>query len=314
MVPVWFCTNRKADPKGEYTKERDPDNNTYGRLDVTVEVAQNHNPSKKQGMEFKYVKKTEELFFKEINERLDTFRKLGCTPQVLVALHSYNVGFVDSLLAASHWQEDLNVAGACITFSWPSIGKSGNYEPDYAGIERSEPEILDFLVKLSASCGAEHVHLLADGMACLGLVRVLQRMATDQLDLKFGQIFLLAPDVDRDLFIDLSWLFPKYSTRTTLYASDCDRDAAKSAKRHSAPRAGLYEPYTIVDGADTVAISGLETDDLMFERKVRSYEIVTLFYDMYDLMKSDAPPSRRLHLSKQIDHGKTYWKLRKLMK
>ena len=63
---------------------------------------------------------------------------------------------------------------------------------------------------------------------------------------------------------------------------------------------------------DTIAIASLETDDLHNEKKSRSYELVTLRYDMYDLMKSNAPPQRRLHLSRQVDDGKTFWKLRKL--
>lgn len=281
-------------------------------MDVDLQVAQHHRPPKKSTVGLQHVKREEDEFFDEVNSCLDTYRELGMTAQILVTLHNYNVGFKDSLLAAAHWQEDLNVAGSTISFSWPSVGKSGNYEPDSASMERSEPEIVEFLNKISILCGAENVHIVADGTACGGLLRVFQRMHADRAETKFGQVFLLAPDVDRELFIDLAWLFVKYSTRTTLYASHVDRDATRSMKRHGAPRAGIFEPYTIVDGIDTIAIASLETDDLMSEEKTRSYEIVTLFYDMYDLIKSNYPPRRRLHLSKQIDNGKTFWKLRKL--
>jgi esterase/lipase superfamily enzyme len=300
--------------KGEYTTSHDPYTNTFGHMDINLEVAQHHTPPSKKilNQRSQIVKKTESEFVKEIEECLDYFRDLGCTPQILVAFHNYNVGFQDSLIAAAHWSEDLNVAGPTISYSWPSAGKKGKYEPDAASMERSEPEILEFLTKISPLCGSENVHLVTDGTACHGLLRVLQRMASDNIELKLGQIFLLAPDVDQRLFMDLSWLFPKFSTRTTLYASRVDRDCTKSVKRHQAPRAGIFEPYTIVDGIDTIAIPSLETDDLVVEKKTRTYEIVTLFYDMYDLMKSNAPPSRRLHLSKQVDDGKTFWKLRKL--
>lgn len=311
MVRIWYATNRQTDEKGGYTNTCGH-GNTYGRMDVELAIAQHHSPSKKSTSGLQQVKRSEIDFFDEIKESLDSYRELGCTAQILVSLHSYNVGFKDSLLHAAHWNEDLNVAGPTISYSWPSVGKSGNYEADCAALERSEPEILDFLTKISELCGAENVHLVADGTACQGLLRVLQRMNADKVDLKIGQIFLLAPDVDRDLFVDLSWLLQKFSTRTTLYASHVDRDLVKSLKRHKAPRAGLFEPYTIVEGVDTIAIPSLETDDLMSEQKIRSYEIVTLFYDMYDLMKSNAPPRRRLHLSKQVDDGKTFWKLRQL--
>jgi len=310
-VRIWFATNRKQDEKGNYTTAHST-SNSFGHMDIDLAVAQHHSSPKKSTKGLQYVNKSSEQFFEEIEACLAYYRDLGCTPQTLVGLHNYNVGFNDSLVAAAHWHEDLNVAGPTISYSWPSMGKSGNYESDGAAIERSEPEILEFLTQVAVLCGSENVHIVADGTACYGLLRVLQRMAGDQIELKLGQIFLLAPDVDRDLFLDLSWLFSKYSTRTTLYASKVDRDALKSVKRHQAPRAGIFEPYTIVDGIDTVAIPSLETDDLMTEKKTRSYEIVTLFYDMYDLMKSNAPPRRRLHLTKQVDNGKTFWKLRKL--
>ena len=311
MVRVWYTTNRKMNEKGDYTTNHDTQN-TYGHLDIELAVAQHHSPPKKSMAHLQVVKRNENDFFGEIEGCLDYYRDLGCTGQILVSLHNYNVGFKESLVGAAHWHEDLNVAGPTISYSWPSAGKSGNYEPDAAAIERSEPEILDFLTKMSRLCGSENVHLVADGTACHGLMRVLQRMAADHIELKLGQIFLLAPDVDRDLFQNLSWLFAKYSTRTTMYVSRVDRDAKRSVKRHQAPRAGIFEPYTIVDDVDTIAIASLETDDLHSEQKSRSYEIVTLRYDMYDLMKSNAPPQRRLHLTRQVDDGKTFWKLRKL--
>jgi esterase/lipase superfamily enzyme len=52
---------------------------------------------------------------------------------------------------------------------------------------------------------------------------VLQRIAANAQTrgkVKFGQVFLAAPDVDRDLFLDLARLYPEHTERTTLYASD----------------------------------------------------------------------------------------------
>ena len=53
--------------------------------------------------------------------------------------------------------------------------------------------------------------------------------------MKFGQVFLAAPDVDRDLFLDLARLYPEHAERTTLYASDGDLAVHLSAKLHDAP-------------------------------------------------------------------------------
>lgn len=311
LVRVWYATNRKVNEKGEYTTIRD-NLNTFGHMDIPLEVAQHHSPKKSSKKSLQTVTREANAFFDELAECLAHYSDLGITPQVLVALHDYKVDFMESLMEAGHWHEDLKVPGPTIVYSWPSIGKAGSYEPDCATIERSEPEIFDFLTKVSPLCGSTNVNIVSNGAACHGLMRVLQRMSSNQVELTLGQIFLLAPDIDREVFIDLSWLFPKYSTRTTMYVSKVDRDALKSVKRHKAPRAGIFKPLTIVDNIDTVAIANLETNDLHDEKKSQSYEIVTLFYDMYDLMKSNASPQQRLHLSSDVDNGKMYWRLRKL--
>ncbi len=82
------------------------------------------------------------------------------------------------------------------------------------------------------------VHLVAHSMGNRGLLRALQRLAADaemRAGVKFGQIFLAAPDVDRDLFLGLARLYPQFSDRTTLYASDGDKAVATSAWLHAGP-------------------------------------------------------------------------------
>jgi len=75
----------------------------------------------------------------------------------------------------------------------------------------------DFLVDFTRNCGAAKVR---------GLLRALQRIAANaetRGKVKFGQIFLAAPDVERDLFLNLARLYREHSERTTLYASSADR-------------------------------------------------------------------------------------------
>lgn len=80
---------------------------------------------------------------------------------------------------------------------------------DEASIEASERAITDFLMDFKAHYGAEKVHVLAHSMGNRGLLRALQRIAAQTLGrVQFSQIFLAAPDVDRDLFLDLARLYP----------------------------------------------------------------------------------------------------------
>jgi esterase/lipase superfamily enzyme len=120
---------------------------------------------------------------------------------------------------------DLKLPGATALFSWPSRGRVTAYPADEASIEASERPITDFLLDFAASCGAERVHVIAHSMGNRSLLRALQRIAAtaeSRGKLKFGQVFLAAPDVDRDLFLDLARLYPEHAERTTLYASNAD--------------------------------------------------------------------------------------------
>jgi tetratricopeptide (TPR) repeat protein len=94
---------------------------------------------------------------------------------------------------------------------------------------------------LQAHCGAEKVYVIAHSMDNRGLLRALQRIAAQAQTLgqvKFGQIFLAAPDVARDLFLDLARLYPAHAERTTLYASNGDLPVHLSAHRGSEHRHG----------------------------------------------------------------------------
>lgn len=96
-----------------------------------------------------------------------------------------------------------------------------------------------------------------------GLLRALQRIAANaetRGKVKFGQIFLAAPDVDRDLFLELARLYPEHSEPTTLYASKDDLPVHRSATLHDAPRAGYFKPYTVTPGVDTVAVPDLDIE------------------------------------------------------
>jgi esterase/lipase superfamily enzyme len=147
-----------------------------------------------------------------------------------------------------------------------------------------------------------------------GLLRALQRIAANAGTrgpntgkVNFGQVFLAAPDIDRDLFLNLARLYPEHAERTTLYASDGDLPVHLSAKLHDPPRAGYYAPYTVAPGVDTVAVPDFDID-----LTSHSYfaQAEALLHDMYDLIRHGAPPAVRQRISPSVDEGAS-WKLRR---
>ncbi|MGH9834300.1 MAG: alpha/beta hydrolase [Blastocatellia bacterium] len=324
VYPVWFGTNRKPAAGGTgFTGERH-DRITRGRVEVHVPEAhrfgETGNSFWKRLLRFdlrddhlraqKITRQERDAFFADIQKTLQAAREGGETPHALFFLHGFNVTFESAAIRAAQIGVDLK-SPATAFFSWPSRGNVAAYPADEASIEASERAITDFLVEFTANCGAEKIHVIAHSMGNRGLLRALQRIAANAQTrgkVRFGQVFLAAPDVDRDLFLDLARLYADHAERTTLYASDSDLPVHLSSKIHDAPRAGYYLPYTVAPGVDTVAVPDFDIDLLG-----HSYfaQAEALLHDIYDLMRHNQAPAQRQRIAAALDGSATFWKLRR---
>jgi esterase/lipase superfamily enzyme len=320
VVPVWYATNRTPEDGG-YGNGRSVAT-SYGRALVYVPEAHRFGETgssfwqrfkrfdwRDDRLRLQAVEPREqERFFSEIRAEMDMARQDGDTTHALVFIHGFNVSFEEAAIRAAQLGLDLKVSGATAFFSWPSRGTISAYTADEATIEASEGAISRFLIDFSAQCGAKQVHLIAHSMGNRGLLRALQRIAADaqaHSALRFGQIFLAAPDVDRDLFLDLARLYPQFAQRTTLYASSADRAVHLSARMHDAPRAGYFSPYTVASGVDTVAVPNFDLDWIGHGYYA---EAEALLHDIFDLMQRDAPPSSRQRLITAEADGLHFWR------
>ena len=176
------------------------------------------------------------------------------------------------------------------------------------------------LAKNSAAAPKDRraIHLIAHSMGNRGLLRALQRIAADAqsaANIKFGQIFLAAPDLDRELFLDLAHLYPRYSERTTLYASDTDRAVHASSRLHEAPRAGYFKPFTLAPRIDTICVPGFDVDLLGVELGLNhSYfaEALAMLHDINQLIFHNTPPEgRKQGLAPMNDGENTLWRIKR---
>jgi esterase/lipase superfamily enzyme len=320
LYPVWFGTNRQPSADGRGFTSVRHSRTTLGQ--VTVRVPEAHRFGE-TGSSF--WSKLKRLDFRDDRLRLQAVRiqdaadfyssvqsatQKDGVPQALFFLHGYNVSFEEAAIRAAQLGCDLAVPGATAFFSWPSRGSVVAYPADEASIEASERPITDFLVDFATKCGAEKVHVIAHSMGNRGLLRALQRIAANaemQGKVKFGQVFLAAPDVDRDLFLDLARLYPEHSERTTLYASRRDLPVHLSSRLHDAPRAGYFTPYTVAHGLDTIEVPDFDIDLLG-----HSYfaQAAALLHDMFDLMRLDSAPHKRQRISPAVHEGVSFWRLR----
>ncbi len=322
VYPVWFGTNRQPLPdKPGFTGARHP-STTLGRVEVFIPEAHRFG---ELGSSFwtrllRFDLRDDHLsiqqvatldptaFYADIHQAMQAARDSNEEPQALVYLHGFNVSFEAAAIRTAQIGCDLEVPGATAFFSWPSRGSVAAYPADEASIEASERAITDFLIDFTSNCGAAKVHLIAHSMGNRGLLRALQRIAattqSSSRPIRFGQIFLAAPDVDRDLFLDLARLYPAYSDRTTLYASRSDLAVHLSHRLHDAPRAGYFTPYTVVDGIDTIEVPDFDLDLLG-----HSYfaEAEALLYDLHSLMRNQASLRRKPASA----DGLSFWRLKR---
>ncbi|MDA1056093.1 MAG: alpha/beta hydrolase [Planctomycetota bacterium] len=325
VYPVWFGTNRQPTPQWDGFTGQRHDRITRGRVEVYVPETHRFGETgssfwqklkrfdlRDDTLRVQHVERQErDSFFADIRNVLQFARESGESPHALFFLHGFNVSFEEAAIRAAQIGFDLKVPGATAFFSWPSRGNVAAYPADEASIEASERAITDFLIDFTANCGAEKVHVIAHSMGNRGLLRALQRIAANaqtQGAVKFGQVFLAAPDVDRDLFLDLARLYPEHAERTTLYASDGDLPVHLSAKLHDAPRAGYFEPYTVAPGIDTVAVPDFDLD-LLGHTYFAQAE--ALLHDIYDLMRHGTAPAQRQRIDPAEHAGTAFWKLRK---
>ena len=121
------------------------------------------------------------------------------------------------------------------------------------------------------------------------------------------QTILLPEHVDVDVFNDLSTIVPVISRRATLYISAKNKALEASSWIHDFPRAGYLPPYTVVAGIDTVEVTNV---DLTLVGHGYASESAAVLYDIFTLISSNMPPSRRARPSPAINHiGRRNWSI-----
>jgi esterase/lipase superfamily enzyme len=270
--PVWFGTNRKplvaGDPSQGFSAAFD-DRLYFGKR--VVRIPSSHRPGELgsplwrrllTGVDDRITvdpatELTAEAFAREVRRFLGGLDE--SERNVLVYIHGFNTSFDAATLRAAQLGFDLRVPGITALYSWPSRGSVGGYLTDLSSIEASEDLLAEFLVTMTRLADPGKVHIVAHSMGNRGLLRALHRATTQaalQRGMRFGRIFLAAPDVDEKLFRQLASVYPRISERTTLYVADRDRAFEALAWITDGARVGAAPPVVLLPGIDTVRVRG----------------------------------------------------------
>jgi len=142
------------------------------------------------------------------------------------------------------------------------------------------------------------------------LLEAVNRINRKNPEIQFGQIILAAPDVDADVFEELSVAYPKLSEQTTLYISKKDKAVRASKWIHSHNRAGFAPPVCLVEKINTIEI---EEDVNIFELGHGYFAGQTsLLEDMKKLIHFNLDANNRMETLtlQEATATKRYWKLK----
>ena len=236
----------------------------------------------------------------------------GYKNQALVFVHGFNTGFEHALYRAAQIAYDLQFDGAVFVYSWPAGGGVLGYARDRDSATQAEPYLKEFLSLVLQESGAKSVSVIAHSMGNLPLLNVLRDLGPSlPPGVRLNELILAAPDVDRDVFVNLVSAIKGYGRGITLYCSANDR--AMIASRQVAggvPRAGdvPHDGPLIIPGVDTIDVTETSTDLLALNHSTYA-EKSALLNDIGLLLQTgERPPEKRVPILRKVSTGRgSFW-------
>jgi esterase/lipase superfamily enzyme len=131
------------------------------------------------------------------------------------------------------------------------------------------------------------------------------RAVASTAPIRFGQVFLAAPDVDAQVFRNLAVAYGRLTTRVTLYVTSNDKAIGLSRRLHRFPRVGLTPPIAVVPGIDTIDASQV---NLGLLGHGYAAEMRPVLSDIHRLIQGDAAPDKRFGL-RRVRGTAAHWAL-----
>jgi esterase/lipase superfamily enzyme len=312
---VFFATDRQRAPgDGPFTSGRAPDGElTFGRCEVSIphnhELGSLESPSLVR-LELRYdPTKHVALLTTAVMSRQELFTSLAERLQpdsanAMIFVHGYNVSFDNAVRRTAQLAYDLQYEGPAIAYSWPSQGELLDYAVDGNNAEWAQPHFEAFVRALAERFEPKRTNVIAHSMGNRLVTRSLANLAQTGLG-PIGTVVLAAPDIDRDVFLQLALALKAGARNVVLYASSHDRALQVSKRIHGYPRAGdCGRDIVVFDGIQTIDVSLLSAD---FTGHGYFGNNISVMADLYYLLKGQQPRRFRLR-SQTAAGGGSYWR------
>lgn len=240
----------------------------------------------------------------------DAFQSNLTTGAPLVYVHGYYIGFEKGCRRAALLQENADLAGRLLWFSWPSDGALAYYTHDEADLYWSVPDLANAIIEMERRSGGGVVDVVGHSLGARGVVLALYEVANRSPEIRLDELVLLAPDMDSAIFERILPRILPIVDNITVYVTTGDRPLALSAQLHGYPRLGEA-------GQDVSRLAGVEVIDLS-DLPVESptghlYHIYSddVGDDLSQLLNEGRHAAERSHL---IRSGNNTWRLQKAIR
>ncbi len=172
-----------------------------------------------------------------------------------IYVHGYFISFEKGCRRAALLQQNADLAGRFLWFSWPSDGSAAYYTHDEADLYWSVPDLADTILELDRRFGRGTVDVIGHSLGARGVVLALYEVANRRPDIRLGRVALLAPDMDFEIFVRMLPRIEPIAESVTVYTASGDVPLALSKQVHGYARLGE-------SGNDVSKIQGVEVIDL----------------------------------------------------
>jgi len=167
--------------------------------------------------------------------------------KVLVFVHGFNNRFDDAVYRFAQIVHDSQAAGIPVLFTWPSRGelKLRAYTYDRESANYSRDALEQLLEMLAANPNVKDINVVAHSMGNWVALEALRGMSirTGRIGAKIRNVFLIAPDVDVDVFRTQIQRMGTFRPRFALFVSQDDQALGLSQSIWGGvPRLGEIDP------------------------------------------------------------------------